>query len=84
MLDIFVAQVGLQRERVVPSVRQCVTAGVPKHVRVHACELGRLSGSRNHLGEASRKTALGYNSLGRQRGGPCIVSASTSLHFLGR
>jgi hypothetical protein len=38
VLNVFVAQVGLQRPCVVPSVRQCVAAGVPKHVRVNACE----------------------------------------------
>jgi hypothetical protein len=36
MLNVFVTQVGLQRPSVVPPVRQCVTAGVPKHVRVNA------------------------------------------------
>jgi hypothetical protein len=35
VLNVFVAQVGLQRPSVVPSVRQCVTAGVPKDVRVN-------------------------------------------------
>src|SRR5690348_10382039 len=39
VLNVFVAQVGLQRPSVVPSVRQCVTAGVPKDVRVNALEL---------------------------------------------
>jgi hypothetical protein len=54
MLNVFVAQVSLQRPSIVPSIRQCVAAGVAKHMRVNACELGRFPGPRNHLGEASR------------------------------
>jgi hypothetical protein len=34
VLDVSVAEVSLQRSRVVPSVCQRITAGVAKHVRV--------------------------------------------------
>jgi hypothetical protein len=33
-IDGAVAQIGLQRSRIEPLVRQCVAAGMPKHVRV--------------------------------------------------
>src|SRR5215472_4066804 len=35
MLNIFVAEVGLQRARVVAPVRQCITARMAQHVRVN-------------------------------------------------
>src|SRR5262245_53584278 len=34
VLNVLMAEISLQRPRVVPPVGQCVTAGVPKHVRV--------------------------------------------------
>jgi hypothetical protein len=54
VLDVLVAQISLQGSRIVPSVRQCVAAGMSKHVRVNACKLRRFPGPRNHLSEASR------------------------------
>jgi hypothetical protein len=48
-----VAEVRLKRPCIVSSVGQCVAAGVPEHVRV--ClegQLGHLSGSFDHSGEA--------------------------------
>ena len=34
MLDILVAEIRLQRPRIVPSVGEGVTAGMPQHVRM--------------------------------------------------
>ena len=62
VLNVFVAQVGLQRPSVVSPVSQCVAAGVPKHVRVNALELSCFASARDHLGEAGcgkRRTTLG-------------------------
>ena len=35
VLNIFVAEVGLQRPRIMPPVRECVTARMAQHVRMH-------------------------------------------------
>ena len=35
VLNVLVAQVCLQRPRIMPSVRQCITTGMSKHVRVN-------------------------------------------------
>src|SRR6516162_11210052 len=35
MLNIFVAEVGLQRPGIMPSVRQCITTRMAQHVRMH-------------------------------------------------
>ena len=54
MLDVAVPEVGLQRARVVPLVRQRVAAGVPEHVRVRLePELGLEPCPLDHAGEAS-------------------------------
>src|SRR5262245_23441205 len=35
MLDVLVAELGLQRPRIVPRIGQRIAAAVPQHVRVH-------------------------------------------------
>src|SRR6516165_1088148 len=53
MMNIFVAEVRLQCPCVVTPVRQCVAAGMSKHMRMHTeLELGLLAQSGHHLGEA--------------------------------
>ena len=55
MLDIAVSKVSLQCPRVVPSVRQSVPAGVPKHVRVGLeAKPCLLPCTLDHAGEACR------------------------------
>jgi hypothetical protein len=46
MLNVFVAEVSLQRAGVVSSVREGIATGVTKHVGVNARELGRRGRSR--------------------------------------
>ena len=49
------AQIGLQRSRIEALVRQCVAAGMPKHVRMDLkADLGFLAGARQQLGKARR------------------------------
>jgi len=55
MLNIFVAQVGLQRPGIVPPVGQRKAARMAQHVRMNAeLELGLEANPRDHLGEAPR------------------------------
>src|SRR5271170_3908742 len=55
VLDIPVAQVGLERPRVVPLVGKRVTAGVPEHMRMSLeRQLGDLSRSLDHASKTSR------------------------------
>ena len=54
MLNVAVAEVGLQGAGVVPLVGQGITAGVPKHVRVRLeGQLGLPARPFDHAGEAS-------------------------------
>src|SRR6516162_1022950 len=53
VLNIFVAEVGLQRPGIMPPVGQCVAARMAQHMWVHAeLELGLLAQSGHHLREA--------------------------------
>jgi len=53
MLNIFVAEIRLQCARVVAPIRQCITARMAQHVRVHTeLELSLDAQPRDHLGEA--------------------------------
>ena len=53
MLNIFVAEVGLQRPGIMPPVCKRVAARMAQHVRVNAeFEFGLLAQSSHHLGEA--------------------------------
>src|ERR1700730_18441095 len=51
VLDVLVAQVGLQRARVAAIIGELEPTGVAQHVRVHLqrSEPGHLSGTREHL-----------------------------------
>ena len=52
VLDIPVAEIGLQGPRVVPLVRQRIAAGMPQHVRVRLeAKLGLSPGPLDHAGE---------------------------------
>jgi hypothetical protein len=52
MLDVAVAEVGLQRPHIVASVGQCITADVAEHVRVRLeAEFGLSSRPLNHAGK---------------------------------
>ena len=56
VLDIAVAEIGLQGARVVPLVGERVAAGVPEHVRVCLeAKIGLGPCPLNHTGEASRR-----------------------------
>ncbi len=70
MLDVLVAEVSLQRPRIVPFVRQRVAAGVPEHVRVRLKGKLRLSPCPlDHAGEPGgaegSPTALPSSKLSR-------------------
>jgi hypothetical protein len=54
MLDILVAEIVLQSPRIVPGVRQRVSASVAQHMRMNSeLEFGRNACTRDHLSEAS-------------------------------
>jgi predicted ATPase len=59
VLDVAVPKVGLQRPRVMPSIRQSETASMSQHVRV------RLKWQ---LGNSSLRTATSYARLMREQG----------------
>ncbi len=54
VLNVPMAEIGLERARVVTVICELVPASVAQHMWVNAPELGRLPSSRNHLGEARR------------------------------
>jgi len=55
VLNVAVAEIGLQRARIVPLVGQGITAGVPEHVWVRLeGQLGLPARPLDHAGEASR------------------------------
>lgn len=55
MLDVLVAQVGLQRARVVPLVGQREATGMPQHVRMGLeAQLRLLARALDHAGEPCR------------------------------
>ena len=70
-IDRAVAKVGLQRSGIEALVRQCVAAGMPKHVRVHLkADPGFLTGARQQLGKArwgERTAAFRSEDEGRGR-----------------
>ena len=63
VLDILVAEVGLQGARVVPIVREFITAGMPQHMRMRLeAQLRQSPGALDHSSEpggAKRRAALG-------------------------
>jgi hypothetical protein len=71
VLDIAMAEICLERSRVVTSICKRVPARMTQHVRVcFKCQLGYPSSTLNHSGEASRSkgsTALGREHEGRLR-----------------
>jgi len=82
VLNIFVAEVGLQRPGIMPSVRQCITARMAQHVRMHTeFELGLLAQSGHHLGEA-RAGEWAFHALKRTRmASPLIASVHARRAF---
>ena len=55
MLNIFMAEIGLERTRVVPIIGELVTAGVAQHVRVGLdLQTSSPGGGRNDAREAGR------------------------------
>ena len=69
VLNVAVAEIGLQGARIVSSVRERVAAGVPERVRVSLeRQLGDLASSLDHSGEPGsreRRAALRGEHLGR-------------------
>ena len=54
MLDVAMAEIGLQRAGIVSLIRQCIAAGVPEHVRVGLeASLASAACAFHHAGEAS-------------------------------
>jgi hypothetical protein len=69
MLNVLVAEVGLQGAGVVPVIRQLIAAGVAQHVRMRLeAQLGLDASALDHAGEpgrTERRAALGREHEGR-------------------
>ncbi len=82
MLDVLMAEIGLQRAGIVALVCEGITAGVAQHVWVDALELGRFPGPRDHLRKAccgERRAAFGGEHKWRSR---CSLELTQRPHFI--
>ena len=70
VLDVLVAEIGLQRTRVDAVIRELVTAGMPEHVRMHwKVDFSDHTEPSDHLAESRRRewrSALGRENKRRR------------------
>jgi len=70
VLNVLVAEIGLQRASIVSLIREGIAAGVAKHVWMDAHKPGSFPSPRDHLGESGRserRPALGREHKRRGR-----------------